>query len=178
MDVRLLGKKNEGEGLGFAVLVDSAFAELKDKSDEQLAEAQRFLIDFMKKVARLKGVRIDRPHFLRSELRRKGVHKYVGEFAVETTPVTAGIDVGLIDRIAREVIDYEAKRSQPPFPLQRVFPEVSRWWAPFLPILRNTTCTHSGLCRNWHTCMAGRPFLKNVTTLMTRLSTKWQCCSV
>ena len=46
MDVRLLGKKNEGEGLGVAVLVDSAFAELKDKSDEQLAEAQRFLIDF------------------------------------------------------------------------------------------------------------------------------------
>lgn len=44
MDVRLLGKKNEGEGLGVAVLVDSAFAELKDKSDEQLAEAQRFLI--------------------------------------------------------------------------------------------------------------------------------------
>ena len=33
MDVRLLGKKNEGEGLGVAVLVDSAFAELKDKSD-------------------------------------------------------------------------------------------------------------------------------------------------
>ena len=97
MDVRLLGKKNEGEGLGVAVLVDSAFAELKDKSDEQLAEAQRFLIDFMKKVARLKGVRIDRPHFLRSELRRKGVHKDVGEFAVETTPVTAGIDVG--DRV-------------------------------------------------------------------------------
>lgn len=95
MDVRLLGKKNEGEGLGVAVLVDSAFAELRDKSDEQLAEAQRFLIDFMKKVARLKGVRIDRPHFLRSELRRKGVHKDVGEFAVETTPVTAGIDVGL-----------------------------------------------------------------------------------
>ena len=77
MDVRLLGKKNEGEGLGVAVLVDSAFAELKDKSDEQLAEAQRFLIDFMKKVARLKGVRIDRPHFLRSGLRRKGVHKDV-----------------------------------------------------------------------------------------------------
>ena len=92
MDVRLLGKKNEGEGLGVAVLVDSAFAELKDKSDEQLAEAQRFLIDFMKKVARLKGVRIDRPHFLRSELRRKGVHKDVGEFAVETTPVTAGMN--------------------------------------------------------------------------------------
>lgn len=111
MDVRLLGKKNVGEGLGVAVLVDSAFAELKDKSDEQLAEAQRFLIDFMKKVARLKGARIDRPHFLRSELRRKGVHKDVVEFAVETTPVTAGIDVGLIDRIAREVIDFEAKKS-------------------------------------------------------------------
>ena len=177
MDVRLLGKKNEGEGLGVAVLVDSAFAELKDKSDEQLAEAQRFLIDFMKKVARLKGVRIDRPHFLRSELRRKGVHKDVGEFAVETTPVTAGIDVGLIDRIAREVIDYEAKKSTA-FSFAAGLPGGVAMVAPFLPILRNTTCTHSGLCRNWHTCMAGRPFLKNVTTLMTRLSTKWQCCSV
>lgn len=105
MDVRLLGKKNEGEGLEVAVPVDSAFAELKDKSDEQLAEAQR------KKVARLKGVRIDRLPFLRSELRKKGVHKDVVEFAVETTPVTAGIDAGLIDRIAREVIDFETKKS-------------------------------------------------------------------
>lgn len=111
MDVSLLGRKNEGEGLGVAVPVDSAFAELRDKSDEQLVEAQRFLIDFMKKVARLKGVRIERAHFLRAELRKKGVHKDVVEFAVETTPVTAGIDVGLIDRIAREIIDFETKKS-------------------------------------------------------------------
>lgn len=40
MDVRLLGKKNEGEGLEAVVPVDSVFGELKDKSDEQLAEAR------------------------------------------------------------------------------------------------------------------------------------------
>ena len=42
-----------------AVFVDSSFDELKDKSEEQRAEAQKFLIDFMKKIIRLKGVRID-----------------------------------------------------------------------------------------------------------------------
>ena len=35
MDVRLLGKKSEGEGLEVVVPVDSAFAELKDKSSWQ-----------------------------------------------------------------------------------------------------------------------------------------------
>ena len=56
MDVRLLGKKNEGEGLGVAVLVDSAFAELKDKSDEQLADGpEYFCIVLYEKSCSAKG---------------------------------------------------------------------------------------------------------------------------
>ncbi|WP_419070966.1 hypothetical protein [Slackia isoflavoniconvertens] len=94
-----------------AVFVDSSLDELKDKSEEQQAEAQKFLIDFMKKIIRLKGVRIDRPHFLRSELKKKGVSNFDVDFAVSTTPVTAGICESIIENVAKEVIDFETKKS-------------------------------------------------------------------
>lgn len=94
-----------------AVFVDSSFDELKDKSEEQKAEAQKFLIDFMKKIIRLKGVRIDRAHFLRSELKKKGVSNFDVDFAVSTTPVTAGICESIIENVAKEVIDFETKKS-------------------------------------------------------------------
>lgn len=94
-----------------AVFVDSSFDELKDKSEEQQAEAQKFLIDFMKKIIRLKGVRIDRAHFLRSELKKKGVSNFDVDFAVSTTPVTAGICESIIENVAKEVIDFETKKS-------------------------------------------------------------------
>lgn len=94
-----------------AVFVDSSFDELKDKSEEQQAEAQKFLIDFMKKIIRLKGVRIDRAHFLCSELKKKGVSNFDVDFAVSTTPVTAGICESIIENVAKEVIDFETKKS-------------------------------------------------------------------
>lgn len=94
-----------------AVFVDSSFDELKDKSEEQQAEAQKFLIDFMKKIIRLKGVKIDRVHFLRSELRKKGVSSFDADLAVGTTPVTAGISESIIENVAKEVIDFETKKS-------------------------------------------------------------------
>lgn len=94
-----------------AVFVDSSFDELKDKSEEQQAEAQKFLIDFMKKIIRLKGVKIDRAHFLRSELRKKGVSSFDADLAVGTTPVTAGISESIIENVAKEVIDFETKKS-------------------------------------------------------------------
>lgn len=90
---------------------DPAFEELTEKDEEQLAEAQQFLIDFMKKVIRLKGVRIDRSHFLRSELRKRGVSEHSALLAISATPVTAGIDRDIIDDIAREAIAFETKKS-------------------------------------------------------------------
>ena len=85
--------------------------ELKDVSEEGQAQAQRFLSNFLKKIIRLGAVRIDRGRLLRSELRKKGVNRYDADLAVNTTPVTAGIDGRLIDDIAREVIDFETKKS-------------------------------------------------------------------
>ena len=94
-----------------AVFVDASFDELKDKSEEQQAEAQQFLIDFMKKIIRLKGVKIDRAHFLRSELRKKGVSSFDADLAVSATPVTAGICESIIENVAKEVVDFETKKS-------------------------------------------------------------------
>lgn len=101
----------DDDATAVAMLSDCDFTELKFVSEEQQEQTQRFLVDFLKKIIRLKGVRIDRGRFLRSELRKKGVNRYDADLAVSTTPVTAGIDGRLIDDIAREVIDFETKKS-------------------------------------------------------------------
>lgn len=108
-----MAKQAIGKHTGDFVVVplDAAFEELREVGERQLDEAQAFFIDFMKKIARLRGVRIDRDHFLISELRKKGVSKDDARFAATTTPATAGIDKRVIDAIARESIDFETKKS-------------------------------------------------------------------
>ena len=101
----------DAEVLGADGMPVADFGELEDIDEEQRAEAERFLLDFMKKVVRLKGVAINREHFLKSELRKKGVSRYKADLAVRTTPVTAGIDPLQLDMIAREVVAFETKKS-------------------------------------------------------------------
>lgn len=96
---------------GMAIPRIPALEEIKEQGDEQVAEAQQFFIDFMKKIVRLKGVRIDRGHFLRSELRKRGVSRHDADLAVKTSPVTAGIDRHLIDGITKDVIAFETRKS-------------------------------------------------------------------
>lgn len=85
--------------------------DLKAEADRQEEEAQRYAIAFLKKVMRLKGVEIVREHFLRSEFRKRKVPGKQVKLAVATSPATAGIAPEIIDSIARDVIDFETKKS-------------------------------------------------------------------
>lgn len=85
--------------------------DLKAEADRQEEEAQRYAIAFLKKVMRLKGVAIVREHFLRSEFRKRKVPSKQVKLAVATSPATAGIAPEIIDSIARDVIDFETKKS-------------------------------------------------------------------
>ncbi len=78
---------------------------------EQDAEAEEFAVAFLKRVARLRGVRVDRAHFLRAELHKRGVAADVIDRAVAESPVAAGVDVTLLDEIAEAAISFETKKS-------------------------------------------------------------------
>lgn len=85
--------------------------DLKAEADRQEEEAQRYAIAFLKKVMRLKGVAIERDHFLRSEFRKRGVADEQIKRAISASPAAAGMDSGLVDSIAKDVIDFETKKS-------------------------------------------------------------------
>lgn len=91
--------------------VQEGVEDLKTEADRQEEEAQKYAIAFLKKVMRLKGVAIEREHFLRSELLKRRIADGQVELAISVNPVTAGIDPDLIDSVAADVIDFEAKKS-------------------------------------------------------------------
>ena len=91
--------------------VKESIGDLRAEADRQEEEAQRYAIAFLKKVMRLKGVAIERDHFLRSEFRKRGVSEERVELAISTSPASAGMDSGLVDSIAMDVIDFETKKS-------------------------------------------------------------------
>ena len=77
-----------------------------DASGQQSAPEQRAL-EFLAKVVRVPGVRINRDDFLRQELRERGVPEEVIRRAIDTNPAFAGIPLAELDRLAEQVISYE-----------------------------------------------------------------------
>lgn len=104
-------KPKEGTELSDSDSVKEGIGDLKAEADRQEEEAQRYAIAFLKKVMRLKGVAIGREHFLRSEFRKRKIPGKQVKLAVATSPATAGIAPEIIDSIARDVIDFETKKS-------------------------------------------------------------------
>ena len=84
---------------------------LDELIEEQNAEAQQFAIDFLKKVIRLRGVRIDRASFLRQELHKLGMDDETIGRAVDTTPVQAGVSLAQLDAVATGSILLETRKS-------------------------------------------------------------------
>lgn len=104
-------KPKEGAELSDPNSVKEGIGDLKAEADRQEDEAQRYAVAFLQKVMRLKGVAIERDHFLRSEFRKRGVADERVELAISTSPAAAGMDSDLVDSIARDVIDFETKKS-------------------------------------------------------------------
>lgn len=85
--------------------------ELVGLSAGQQSEAEQRALDFLAKVVRVPGVRINREEFLRQELRKLHMSDDAIECAIDSNPLPAGVALTQIDRLADEAISYETNRS-------------------------------------------------------------------
>lgn len=82
---------------------------VEDKvTDEEAEEIGR---KFIATITRLKGVRIDRESFLRSELEKAFIPEDKIDEVINSTPAQAGIDTRLIDKLAKSTIEFETRKS-------------------------------------------------------------------
>lgn len=81
-----------------------------DASGHQSAPEQRAL-EFLAKVVRVPGVRVNRDEFLRQELRKLRMDDDAIARAIDSNPLLAGVDLTEIDRLAEEAISYETNKS-------------------------------------------------------------------
>ena len=81
-----------------------------DASGQQSAPEQRAL-EFLAKVVRVPGVRVNRDEFLRQELRKLRMDDDAIARAIDSNPLLAGVALTEIDRLAEEAISYEMNKS-------------------------------------------------------------------
>ena len=85
--------------------------ELRGITAEQASSAEQYGLDFLKKVVRFPGVRINRDEFLRQELTKLRASEEVIERALATSPALAGVPLLALDTLADETITYETNKS-------------------------------------------------------------------
>lgn len=86
-------------------------AELRGYTNEQASEAEQRAIEFLMKVVRIPGVRIDRDKYLREALDKVKATNDVIEHALASNPAAAGVPLGVLDFLADEAISYETNKS-------------------------------------------------------------------
>ena len=84
---------------------------INDMLNEQDQEAEEYAIKFLTSVLRLRGVRVEREHFLRTELHKRGISKAEIGQAIQHSPAAAGLNPVLLDEIAKASIDFERNKS-------------------------------------------------------------------
>lgn len=77
----------------------------------QQPEVEQRAFDFLAKVVRVPGVRVNREEFLRQELRKLHLSDDVIARAIDLNPLHAGVSLTAIDRLAEEAISYETNKS-------------------------------------------------------------------
>lgn len=91
--------------------VEHPTALLDGVPESQRIEAERYAAEFLARVLRLKAVRIDREHFLRTELHRRGLGAATIERAIAENPAAAGLGLDILDSIAADVVGFETRKS-------------------------------------------------------------------
>ena len=81
-----------------------------DASGQQ-SEAEQRALEFLAKVVRVPGVRVNREEFLRQELRKLHLSDDAIARALGSSPMMAGVPLTEIDRLAEEAISYETNKS-------------------------------------------------------------------
>ena len=77
----------------------------------QQAEPEQRALEFLAKVVRVPGVRVNREEFLRQELRKLHMSDDAIQRAIDSNPLLAGVSLTAIDRLAEEAISYETNKS-------------------------------------------------------------------
>lgn len=77
----------------------------------QQPEVEQRALDFLAKVVRVPGVRVNREDFLRQELRKLHMGDDAIQRAIDSNPLLAGVSLTAIDRLADEAISYETNKS-------------------------------------------------------------------
>jgi len=77
----------------------------------QQPEVEQRALDFLAKVVRVPGVRVNREEFLRQELRKLHMSDDAIQRAIDSSPLLAGVSLTAIDRLAEEAISYETNKS-------------------------------------------------------------------
>lgn len=90
---------------------DSDSKTLESISEEQRQELEDFAFRFLSTVIKLRGVRINREKFLKSELQKRGFSTEVIAEAIESSPAAAGIEVQTLDKIAESAISLETNNA-------------------------------------------------------------------
>ena len=77
----------------------------------QQAEPEQGALEFLAKVVRVPGVRVNRDDFLRQELRKLRMGDDAIQRAIDSSPLLAGVSLTEIDKLAEETISYETNKS-------------------------------------------------------------------
>ena len=77
----------------------------------QQAEPEQGALEFLAKVVRVPGVRVNREEFLRQELRKLHMGDDAIQRAIDSNPLLAGVSLTAIDRLAEEATSYETNKS-------------------------------------------------------------------
>ena len=77
----------------------------------QQPEVEQRALEFLAKVVRVPGVRVNRDEFLRQELRKLSLSDDAIARALSSSPVMAGVSLAQIDTLAEEAISYETNKS-------------------------------------------------------------------
>ena len=85
--------------------------ELVGLSAGQQSEAEQRALEFLAKVVRVPGVRINREEFLRQELRKLHMGDDAIARAIDSNPLLAGVALTQIDKLAEDAISYETNKS-------------------------------------------------------------------
>lgn len=103
--------ENELDDVADAQIAEGPDASMEDVLGQQDEEAVAFAAEFLKKVIRIRGVRVERATFLSQELRKLSLDQATIDCAVSATPVQAGISVAQLDELAVASIVFETNKA-------------------------------------------------------------------
>lgn len=107
----MANSEHEVVAIGDGEVAEVSGGSLDEVMREQDSDAVVFAAEFLKKIIRIRGVRIERSSFLPQELRKLGLDQEVIDRALATTPVQAGISLAQLDQLASASISFETSKA-------------------------------------------------------------------